>query len=175
MSASTVKTGTEQFTKYINKYKDQEKTESSEEYYHVNVVADAYNQGFSDGKNSGKKDFVEAIVKSKVEKFIQKANQVYILSHNLITHLNEEGYSASSLYINMYPNCPKVVLSISDEFLLDDEFVEKAYKKILENKAIFTKLFSPSSLDISLISTENLDSKLLKEDGFGYEEVLKSK
>lgn len=175
MSTTTVKTGTEQFSKYINKYKDQVKTESSEEYYHVNVVADAYNKGFSDGKNSGRKDFVEAIVKSKVEKFIQKANQVYILSQNLITHLVKEGYYASALYINMYPNCPKVVLSVNDEFLLDDQFVEKAYEKILENKAIFTKLFSPSSLDISLISAENLDPKLLKEDGFGYEEILKTK
>ncbi|UXX79957.1 hypothetical protein N7E81_02410 [Reichenbachiella carrageenanivorans] len=175
MSTTTVKSGTELFSKYINKYKDQVKTESSEEYYHVNVVADAYNQGFSDGKNSGKKDFVEAIVKGKVEKFIQKANQVYILSQNLITHLVKQGYKADSLYINMYPNCPKVVLSISDEFLLDDKFVETAYEKILENKGIFTKLFAPSSLDISLVSTEHLDPKLLKEDGFGYEEVLKAK
>lgn len=174
MSDRTVKTGTEQFSKYISKYKDQVKTESTEEYYHVNVVAEAYNQGFSDGKNSGRKDFVDAVVKSKVEKFIQTANQVYILSQNLITFLEKKGYKADSLYINLYPRCPKVILAIRDEFLLNDNFVEVAYEKILENKAIFSKLFSPAVLDISLVSTENLDPKLLKEDGFGYEETLKA-
>ena len=173
MSTSTVRTGTEHFGKYISKYKDQVKNESAEEYYHVNVVAEAYNQGFSDGKNSGKQDFVEAIVRNKVEKFVQKANQVYILSQNLITHIEKSGFKADSLHINLFPSCPKVVLSIRDDFLLNDQFVETTYEKILENKAIFSKLFSPSTLDISLVSAENLDPKLLKEDGFGYEEVLK--
>lgn len=89
------------------------------------------------------------------------------------TQIRPHPFIADSLHINLFPSCPKVVLSIRDEFLLNDQFVQTTYEKILENKAIFAKLFSPPELDISLVSTENLDPKLLKEDGFGYEEVLK--
>lgn len=175
MSTTAKKSGTELFGKYISKYKDQVKTESAEEYYHVDVVAEAYSQGFSDGKNSGKKDFLEAILKDKVEKFIQKANQVYILSQNLVSYLSKNGYKVHSFYINPFPSCPKVVLAVDEKLLLNDKFVELAYSKIQENKNIFLKLFSPTSLDISLISCENLDPNLLKEDGFGYREVIKAK
>lgn len=175
MSTTATKTGTELFGKYISKYKDQVNTESAEEYYHVDIVAEAYNQGFSDGKNSGKKDFLEAILKDKVEKFILKSNQVYILSQNLISFLSKNGFKIHSFYINPFPNCPKVILSVDDELLLNDNFVELAYTKIQENKNIFLELFSPTSLDISLVSNENLDPDLLKEDGFGYKEVVKFK
>ncbi len=174
MSTTAIKTGTELFSKYISKYKDQVKTESTEEYYHVDVVAEAYNQGFSDGKSSGKKDFLEEIVKSRLERFVQKANQVYILSQNLISFLGKDGYKINAFYINPFPSCPKVVLSVDDHILLNDKFVELSYGKILENQSIFSKLFAPSTLDISLVSSENLDSNLLKEDGFGYREDIKS-
>ncbi|MEP0365629.1 MAG: hypothetical protein ABJN36_09105 [Cyclobacteriaceae bacterium] len=173
MSTIASKTGTELFGKYITKYKDQVKTESVEEYYHVDVVAEAYTQGFSDGKNSGKKAFLDEILKNKVEKFVQKANQVYILSQNLISYLAKEGYRAHAFYINPFPSCPKVVLAVSNDLLLNDKFVELAYSKIHENRNIFDKLFAPTVLDISLVSSENLDPALLKEDGFGYKEILK--
>ncbi|MEM7551649.1 MAG: hypothetical protein AAF363_18335 [Bacteroidota bacterium] len=174
MSSTVLDTGTELFGKYISKYKNHVKTESTEEYYHVDVVAEAYTQGFSDGKNSGKKDFLDEILKNKVEKFIQKANQVYILSQNLISYLSKEGFKIHSFYINPFPSCPKVVLSVHGELLTNDKFVELAYAKILENKNIFEKLFTPTTLDISLVSNENLDPSLLKEDGFGYHEIVKS-
>ncbi len=174
MSTATSKSGTELFSKYITKYKDQVKSESAEGYYHVDIVAEAYNQGFSDGKSSGKKDFIEEAMKNKIERFVQKANQVYILTQNLISFLGKEGFVVDSFYINPFPSCPMVIVSVSDETLLNDLFVEIAYEKILENKAIFSKLFAPSSLDISLVSSNNLDSNLLKEDGFGYKEKIKS-
>lgn len=57
MSVKTINRGTESFQEYLAKYKDQVNSENTEGYYHVAVVADAYNQGFCDGEKSGKKIF----------------------------------------------------------------------------------------------------------------------
>jgi hypothetical protein len=55
----TITTGSELFNNYLNKFKDEVRSKSSDKYYHVDVVAEAYSQGFSDGEKSGKKEFIE--------------------------------------------------------------------------------------------------------------------
>lgn len=167
--STKAKSGTDKFHSYILKYKDDAIAEGMEGYYHADIVAEAYTQGFSDGKKSGKQDFIAELIKKQREVFSQKANQVYILSHNVITFLKNHNFPINSMHINLNHNCPRVILSVSSDILNNDEFVEKAYHKIFENKQIFSKLF-PEILDIGLVANDNLDMDLLKEDGFGYSE-----
>ncbi len=72
----------------------------------------------------------------------------------------------NAFYINPFPSCPKVVLSVDDDILLNDKFVEISYRKILENQSIFSKLFAPSTLDISLILQSNPQKRLILSIGF---------
>ncbi|MCF8298015.1 MAG: hypothetical protein K9J13_10760 [Saprospiraceae bacterium] len=169
MEAKVLSRGSESFYKYLDNCKDHVKSKSSEGYYPVNVVAEAYSQGFSDGEKSGQKEFIERIIANEIEKFTQKANQIYILSQNVISYLKEEGYNSISLHINLQPNRPSVILSVPDDILINDDFVDKAYTKIHENRNIFLKLFN-EQLDIGIIGNNNLNKKLLLEDGFGYTE-----
>lgn len=167
MSVAITNSNSDLFHKYLDTCKGEVKSKSSEGYYHVNVVAEAYSKGFTDGKQSGQSEFMELLISNEIEKFTQKANQIYILSKNVISLLKENKFDVSGLYINLSPNRPSVILSVSNEFLNDDNFVEIAYSKVFENKKIFTKLFN-EPLDIGFLSNENLDEDLLKEDGFGY-------
>jgi len=163
------KQGTELFQKYISKYKDEAKHESTENYFHADVVAEAYKQGLSDGKEIGEKGFMTQLVKSQVEKFVQKSNQIYILCQNIISTLKKENYNVSALYIDITPNRPSVILTVGGDLLLDDEFVTLAYSKVHENREIYFKLFD-EMLDVGFVSNDNLDTNLLKADGFGYKE-----
>lgn len=167
MSVAITPSNSDLFHKYLDTCKGEVKSKSSEGYYHVNVVAEAYTRGFSDGKQSGQSEFMELLISKEIEKFTQKANQIYILSKNVISLLLENKFEVSGLYINLSPNRPSVIISVANEFLNDDNFVEIAYSKVYENKKIFTKLFN-EPLDIGFISSDNLDEDLLKEDGFGY-------
>lgn len=167
MNVKVTASNSDLFHKYLDSFKGEVKSRSVEGYYHVDVVAEAYNKGFSDGKKSGKSEFLKLIVSNEIEKFTQKANQIYILSKNVISLLKEKGFGITGLYINLSPNRPSVIISVSNEYLNNDLFVETAYAKILENKKIFTKLFN-EPLDIGFISSDNLDEDSLMEDGYGY-------
>src|SRR5690554_4099279 len=167
MTTKTTPSNSELFNKYLDSCKGEVKSRSTEGYYHVDVVADAYNQGFSDGKKSGKKEFIDLIISNEVEKFTQKANQIYILSKNVISTIIQKRYAAAGLYINLTPERPSVIISIPNEFLNNDDFVKVGYSKIHENKKIYAKLFD-EMLDIGFVSSDNLEEDLLKEDGFGY-------
>jgi|SRR5690606_4637421 len=163
--------GTAQFNDYLAKYKDQAKNEKSNNFYHVDVVAEAYNQGFSDGEQKGRKEFIDDLVKSTTERFTQQANQVYILTNVAVSHLQKHGYSVNAFFINIaHPN-PKVLIAVDGDLLLDDGFVELSYSKLFELKKIFSKLFE-CTLDIGLISYDNLDMDALKEDRFDYSEFI---
>lgn len=157
------------FYKYLDTCKGEVKSRSTEGYYHVNVVAEAYSKGFSDGKKSGKNEFIKLIISKEIEKFTQKSNQIYILSKNVISLLIEKDFIVSGLHIKLDNNRPSVIISIPNEFLNNDSFVEIAYSQVHDNKNIFTKLFN-EPLDIGFLSSENLDDNLLKDDGFGYVE-----
>jgi hypothetical protein len=169
MNAKTEIAGSDLFLKYLNGVKDQVNATKTEGYFHVNVVAEAYSQGFADGKKSGRQDFIKQIIKNQVEKFTQKSNQIYILSQNLISYIKDEGFNVSSLYIKLTLNRPSVILAVENVLLLNDDFVSKAYAKVYENRKIFLKLFN-ENLDIGFIGIENLDKKMLSEEGYGYHE-----
>jgi hypothetical protein len=163
--------GTDSFNAYLAKYRDEVRRESSAEYYHVDVVAEAYQQGYTEGKKSGTKDVVNEIFQKHLEHFKQKSNQVYILTNRFISFLRERGYSAHSFYLDVNPICPKVIIAIPENHLIDDEFIEFAYKKVNELRNVFVELFS-KNLDMSLVGSDNLDENSLKDDGFGYSEIL---
>jgi hypothetical protein len=165
---------TESFYKYLTQHKGQVVRESRTGYYHVDVVADAYHQGFKDGKESGKKDYLEEINKNRLDKFVQRATQVYLLTKNVVTYLEQHRFPVLSIYLDILANCPRVIISVSNDQLNNDQFVELAYAKLSEMKRIFTNLFD-SNLDMGLISSEDLSQELLLEDGFGYSENLSLK
>lgn len=169
MGVKVLASNSDLFYQYLDTCKGEVKSRSTEGYYHVDVVADAYNKGFTDGKKSGRSEFLQMIVSNEIEKFSQKANQIYILSKNVIAFLENKEFKIAGLYINLTPKRPSVIISVPNEFLNDDLFVESAYTKVHENKNIFSKLFN-EPLDIGFISSDNLDENLLKEDGFGYTE-----
>jgi hypothetical protein len=165
---------TESFYKYLTEHKGQVVRESRTGYYHVDVVADAYHQGFKDGKESGKKDYLEEINKNRLDKFVQRATQVYLLTKNVVSYLEQHKFPVVSIYLDILANCPRVIISVSNNQLNNDEFVELAYTKLFEMKRIFCNLFD-SNLDMGLISCENLNTELLIKDGFGYLENLSTK
>lgn len=160
------------FNSYLTDNKHQAKdSKINDLYYHVNVVAEAYTKGFEDGENTGKKDFLDKLVQSTTEKFIEKANQVYLCTKSTLTALLKERYLVHSFYINIFHQNPKVIIVVPNEMLLNDDFVEFSYMKIHEVKCSFNSLFN-STLDMGIMGSEDLDQKMLSKDGFDYCEIF---
>lgn len=165
-------TGLNQFNTYLETHQSYAKSEKvSDLYYHVNVVAEAYDQGLSDGKNIGRQEFVEKIMKTSAERFTEKANNVYILSKRILHFLGDNGYTVDSFHINIFHKNPKVIFAVKNSILLEDKFIELAYTKIHEVKCTFRKTFE-STLDMGLIDSDSLDLDLLSQDGFEYSEGI---
>lgn len=162
--------GIDSFNTYISEHNiSAKKDKVSDLYYHVNVVAEAYNAGFNSGEASAKNAFMDKIISKFSENFKEKANQIYLSSKAVASNLIKEGYSVDGIYINISLDKPKVILSVPDEQMLDNDFVEFVYTRIHEVQNSFYTLFN-SSLDLSLVGSEYLDEDLLKCDGFGYSE-----
>ena len=161
--------GAELFQKYLRKHNNKVRHSSTDGFYPVNVVAEAYSQGFEDGSRSGQKDFVTGFIKREVDKFTDRANQVYILSKVIISHLAEKGYRCGSLHLNFSLGGPRVLLAYPGVQMLDDAFVELAYAKVFEAKDIYDKLFG-EHLDMGLVSSTDLDHEVLQAEGFDYKE-----
>ncbi|MBL0911755.1 MAG: hypothetical protein IBJ09_05230 [Bacteroidia bacterium] len=161
-----------QFIDYLNTHAENVKTSKVNDlYYHVNVVADAYTRGFTDGKEAAKQDVIDVIMQKAREQFFEKANQVYLSAKATVNHLAEKNYKVEKIYIKVFHKSPKVIISVKSDLLLDDEFVEFAYPKIHEVQCSFHSLFQ-NTLDLSLIDTEGLDEELLSKDGFDYSEPM---
>lgn len=160
------------FNQYLYSCKGEVKSQSSEGYYHVDVVADAYKRGFSDGEKSGQEDYINSIITRELEKFTERANQIYILSKNVISLLDKINFNATALYMNLTPNRNSVIIAVPSESLVNDAFIEQAYAKIFENKKIYSKLFN-EIFDIGFLSSDNLDQDMISQDGFGYVETYK--
>jgi hypothetical protein len=164
-----VKNGSDKFQAYLLVHKNDALSESMDGYYHADVVADAYSQGYIDGKKTGKQEFIASIIEKHKEVFSQKANQIYILTQNVVSFIRAQGYVVNSMHINLNYGNPRVIIAVPNDVLNDDVFVELAYTKIFENKQIFSKLFS-DHMDIGLVASDHLDVSLLAQDGFGYAE-----
>ncbi|WP_166921975.1 hypothetical protein [Flavobacterium poyangense] len=165
-------TGIKLFNEYLANHSEDAKTsQTNDSYYHVDIVAEAYGQGLNDGKNLGRKDFLEKVMKSSADRFAQKANQVYICTKKTQSFLDQNGYTVQSFHINIFHSNPKVIIAVSNELLLNDEFVELAYTKIHEVKCAFKELFD-STLDMGLIGSDNIDLELLGQDGFEFSEEV---
>ncbi|MFN8363426.1 MAG: hypothetical protein U0T85_07490 [Cloacibacterium normanense] len=166
----TQKSGMNSFNDYLLEHSvEAKKTKANELYYHINVVIDAYTKGYNDGEKSAKKEITDLIINKAKEKFIEKANQVYLSTKSLVDIFSKNGYTVEKIYLNVFHYSPKVIVSINDNLLLNDDFVEFAYSKIHDIQCSFHTLFQ-STLDISLISPTDLEEKLLMQDGFEYSE-----
>lgn len=166
------KSGMNSFNDYLLEHSiEAKKTKVNELYYHINVVIDAYTKGYNDGEKSAKKEITDLLINKAKERFIEKANQVYLSTKSLVEIFSKNNFNVEKIYLNVFHHSPKVILSVEDELLLDDIFVEFAYSKIHEIQCSFHTLFE-STLDISLISPTDLEEGLLRQDGFEYSEEL---
>lgn len=173
MTQATINsTGIKLFNEYLANHSEDAKTSKKNDlYYHVDVVAEAYSRGYNDGENSAKKEVLDFFVSKAKEKFIEKANLVYLSSKALVSHLEVKNYKVEKFYINIFHKSPKVIVAVDDSLLLNDDFVLFTYTKIHEMQCSFHSLFQ-STLDLSLVSTTDLDEVLLAKDGFDYSEAL---
>lgn len=170
LNANFPVSGMASFNTYLSTHTlEAESSKVSNLYFHVNVVAESYSQGFKDGQISGNKEFYNRFVEKTKEKFFEKANQVYLSAKSLIDSFLKKDYKVEKIYINVFHKSPKVIVVISEELLLDDSFVEYAYTKIHEKQCSFHSLFE-NTLDLSLVSSTDLNEELLKLDGFQYSE-----
>jgi len=164
------KSGMDSFNDYLIAHSvEAKKTKVNELYYHIDVVIDAYAKGYNDGEKSAKKEITDLIINKAKEKFIEKANQVYLSTKSLVDIFSKNSYDVNKIYLNVFHHSPKVILAVEDDLLLEDTFVEFAYSKIHDIQCSFHTLFQ-STLDISLITPTDLEEDLLIQDGFEYSE-----
>lgn len=135
-------------------------------------MAEAYSQGFKDGESSNKKTFIEDLIEKRIESYKQRYLQAYILAKKVLDELALINTSARGLFINVHEDNPKVLISVPDDLLLDDFWVDAAYKAAFDSQDIFKSAFSKYNLDISFVSSENLDVDLLQGDGYDYFEEV---
>jgi len=165
--------GTELFQSYLRKHNDDVRSTAANNYYPVNVVADAFSEGFNagekSGKQSGKEEIIAKLVKNRVEELTQKATQVHILTSRVVNHIRNNGNKVHSFHLNIFHENPKAILAVNNDLLLNDAFIEDTYSKIFEIKRIFDAIFNVD-LDMGLIGSSDLDLALLSEDGYEYSE-----
>lgn len=160
------------FYNFLDDYIDNAREDISKDYFHLIVVAEAFSQGFKDGDSNNKKTFREDLIEKRIESYKQRYLQAYILAKKVLAELALINTSARGLFINVHEDNPKVLISVPDDLLLDDFWVEAAYKAAFNSQDIFKSAFSNSNLDISLVSSENLDVGLLRADGYDYFEEI---
>lgn len=166
VSSSTHKNFDTSFQDYLKQCKGEVANQKKENYYSVDVVADAYSTGYADGQSKGISQLVQDILSKEMENFSAKANQIYILSKKVVKQI---GSNANGLFLNLSMERPSAIISIPEEKLVDDKFIEEVYAYIFELKNIFSRLFD-ETLDISLVPSEGLEIELLEEDGYTYHE-----
>lgn len=172
LSVSIPQSGMSDFNAYLGRHASEAKaTRLNDSYFHVNVVADAYNQGYIDGKKCSTDEFMDEFMEKMWEKFVEKANKVYLSAKSLTDAFSSKKYPVEKIYINIFHKNPRVIVSVDESLLLDDDFVTFAYPKIHEIQKSFYSL-SKSTLDLSLVGTDGLDEELLKQDGFEYSEKI---
>ncbi len=166
MNKQIQESGVNQFNAFLRNYtKEAQPKQLNENYYHYNVVLEAYCQG----KEQGKEDVEQKIIDKCIDRFIDRANQVYQMAKTFTEMLAKNRYGVKKFYINVFHRNPKVIVVIEESLMLEDEFVYFVYPKLNEMKSSFFTLFE-NTLDISLIGHSDLSEYLLKSDGFGYTE-----
>lgn len=162
-----------EFNNFLDSFKDSAREEISKDYFHVDVVAEAYTQGFKDGEDSSKKSFIHDLIDKQIEGYKQRYLQAYILTNKVINKLSSINKKAKEFYINIHETNPKVIISIDDNFLLDDYVIETAYEEVFKSQELFNSIFTKHHLDISFVGSNNLDKSLLDCDGYNYFEEIK--
>lgn len=172
LSIHTPRSGISDFNAYLEKNASQTNSARlNDSYYHVDIVADAYNQGYVDGKRSSNEKFMDEFLEKMWERFVEKANMVYLFAKSLTDAFSLKKYSVDKIYINIFHRNPRVIVSVDASLLLDDDFVTFAYSRIYEIQKSFYSL-SKCTLDLSLIGKDGIDEELLKQDGFEYSEKI---
>ncbi|MFW5805139.1 MAG: hypothetical protein ACOCVX_01295 [Bacteroidales bacterium] len=164
-------TGLKSFNDYISKYKEEARTKESKDYFHVDVVTQAFTEGYNKGKKIADSQFVNELINERNEKFQERSTLIYILSKKVVDYIKELKYSPISLHINLKTNRPSVIIAVPSKALLKDCFIDNAYEKLFEIRDTYEKLTN-EILDIGYIGGGDIDKSLLKADGFGYSETF---
>lgn len=163
------KSGNQSFQNYLKTHEHVVKVKATNNYYPVDVVAEAFTEGFNAGEKFGKEELIERLVRSQFEELTQKANQVYILTSLVIKHIRENGFDVKSFHMDIFHENPKVIIAVENNLLLNDNFVDTSYQKIFEVKRVFDDLFH-KDLDMGIIGSNDMDIALLRNDGYQYSE-----
>lgn len=120
------------------------------------------------GGNSKQDTHVNDLIGKQGGSFKLRCIQAYLLANRVLDVLYGVNSKASAVFINVHDGNPKVLISVPDDFLLDDFLVETAYKAALYFQGVFKKVFNNHNLDISFVGSENLDRDLFQADGYDY-------
>jgi len=165
--------GTDKFEAYLRDHQHEVRFDKAEGYYPVDVVADAYSQGFNDGQKKGKEQLIKIIKQKTLDDFKKRSNQVYILTTKIISQIKGNGFNVDSFFMDLFAHSPRVIVVVNDDSLVNDEFVTEAYKQVHSAQEIFSKIFTNDFLDISIMGSSNVDQDCLRAEGFGYSEIYR--
>lgn len=157
------------FHEFIRTKQDESTSQKQDNFYSVDVVADAYSQGFKDGANDPI-EFKKQLKKLAIERFINKSNNIYVIVSDYIKHLKNSGINVSNLYGNFTHRGVSILISIPNEQLLDDDLNTIAYQKLYEISKSYTKE-NNEFLDVSLISDSNIDAESILKNGYTFTEM----
>lgn len=140
---------------YLKQIEDQSKKVTSEGYFHVDYVIDA----FKKGEESGNKKAVEDIK----ETFIRATTQMFLYGFDLIKELEKKGFETSSIYVN--PFAFKFMICTAKENTYNEDYIKAFFDSAHKLQKNFKEQFQ-KSMCFFFIQNDNLDSDELKTDGF---------
>jgi hypothetical protein len=172
MQTQENRSGLLSFNDFLKKHSSEAKEKKlSESYFHADVVCEAWDSGVAFGKKENIQATKERILIRQYEKFVEKANKVYLFTKSFSDFLSFSGYKPERFFINIFHVNPKVIVLVNKDAIIDDDFVVLAYTKMNEFQDSFRTLFG-STLDISLMDDDGIIDDLLISDGFNYSEKI---
>lgn len=160
------------FLDFVKRYTDEKQIDWTEGYYPANVVIDAYEQGRKEGRKQGEKDAgkpMEEFVQGLITTITSKAMQAYTYAHLLTDFLLRKEFKVEGFFVRIDRKTPNVIVVVNEDTLLNDDFVELAYKQMAKLEVGFKDQFG-EIFSMSLVSSDNLDTDALNDDGYKYHE-----
>lgn len=129
-------------------------------YYSFGIVTDAYEKGVALGKN----EMLEELRK----RFVSGLKIAATAMNEMVRGLGDKGFIAQKAFINHSLDETSIILSVSEDTYLNDEFIDYAFNKAADLHTSYLEK-DQVNINISFIDeTDNLNLHLLKSDGFDF-------
>ncbi|QCO45774.1 MULTISPECIES: hypothetical protein [Elizabethkingia] len=131
-------------------------------YFHIDVVTEA----FVAGEKHGKEEFI----KTFTEEFKNQSVNTFLFTQNLVNKLMKMNYKVHKFFIN--PIQFKSIIGVDNSLLLNDDFVDIAYSEatMLENN--FNDLYD-NLFEIGFIGIDNIKIDKIYSDGYVFIHEIK--